>query len=73
MPEQSSRSIESRWQQLVELRSRREIVQRWLQTANVPEALRDQLRIQLQEIELKLTAMESPRRPAPGRRLREAV
>jgi hypothetical protein len=73
MPEQPIRSVESRWQQLVELRSRREIVQRWLQTDGVPEPLREQLRMQLQEIELQLNTLESTRRPASVHGLREAV
>jgi hypothetical protein len=73
MPEQPTRSVESRWQQLVELRSRREIVQRWLQTDGVPEVLREQLRTQLQEIELQLRALEPRSRPGSVHGLREAV
>ena len=73
MPEQRSESNESRWQLLVELRQRREIVARWLQTDDVPAPLREQLRLQLLDIEGQLTRLEGPRRVTSVPHLRKAV
>ena len=76
MPEKSVVFLETRWQQLVELRSRREIVQRWLQTDGVPEVLLEQLKLQLEEIEQQLRlaeALSRPRRAVGIAALRKAV
>jgi hypothetical protein len=60
------------WRKLLELRSQREIVERWLHTAGVPEQLQDQLRLMLQEIELELKTLETTKRQDSAPRLREA-
>jgi len=56
----------------MELRSRSEIVRHWLQTDRVPEPLREQLRLQILDIQSELTALEAAKRPDSAARLREA-
>jgi len=66
------REQDARWQRLVELRARQEIVGRWLETKELPELLREQLRLQLQAIEQELRAMELVKGPEAVARMREA-
>ena len=66
------REQDARWQRLVELRARQEIVGRWLETKELPELLREQLRLQLQAIEQELRAMELVKGPEAAARMREA-
>lgn len=66
------RDRDAGWQRLLELRSQREIVERWLQTAGVPELLQEQLRFMLQNVERELQSLEAPRSAEKVGRLREA-
>jgi hypothetical protein len=60
------------WRKLLELRCQHEIVERWLQTAGVPEQLQEQLHLMLEDIELELNALEIAKRPESGSRMRHA-
>ena len=60
------------WRKLLELRCQHEIVERWLYTAGVPEQLREQLQLMLDDIELELHVLEMAKRPESTPRMREA-
>lgn len=66
------RDRDTSWQKLLELRCQREIVERWLHTAGVPELLQEQLQHMLQNIELELQRLETAKSPEAAQRLREA-
>ena len=72
MTGQPSNERDATWQTVLELRSQREIVGCWLQTADVPEQLLAQLRFMLDEIEAELKALEPARHAGNGVQMREA-
>ena len=59
------------WQNMLELRSQRENVERWLNTDGVPDLLQEQLRYMLRNIEVELQMVDAPRLPDAMPQFRE--